>query len=97
MTESCIRIPPENLRQLVAAIFEKAGTSRQALSMKPLPGRERAELAGSVEWQRTRDYTRDGIPVSSAHQQGLEEISAELGVETPFAAHEHTRFETVLE
>ena len=70
---------------------------RQALSMKPLPGRERAELAGSVEWQRTRDYTRDGIPVSSRHQQGLEEISAELGVETPFAAHEHTRFETVLE
>ena len=66
---------------------------REARSMQPLPGLERAELCGSVEWQRERDYALDGIPITSAHQQMLEDISQELGVESPFAAFEHTRFE----
>ena len=57
---------------------------REARSMKPLPGEDSAELAGSVEWQRERDYERDGIPLTSGHRQGLEDLAAELGVETPF-------------
>ena len=66
---------------------------RQARCMKPLPGLDQAELAGSVEWQRERDYARNGIPLTSAHRQSLETISAELGVETTFSAYEHSRFE----
>ena len=64
---------------------------REARGMRPLPGLERAELCGS--WKRERDYARNGIPVTTAHQQILEEISQELGVETSFSEYEHSRFE----
>ncbi len=66
---------------------------REARASQPLPGLERAELCGSVEWQREREFARDGIPITSAHQQLLEEVSQELGVETSFASYEHTRFD----
>ena len=41
---------------------------REARSMAPLPGQEQAELAGTVEWQRERDWARDGVPLSPKHQ-----------------------------
>jgi LDH2 family malate/lactate/ureidoglycolate dehydrogenase len=65
-----------------------------ARRMKPFPGLERAELPGGLEWQRERDYALHGIPIGPAHRQALEEIAAELGVETPFAEFEHTCFGT---
>jgi LDH2 family malate/lactate/ureidoglycolate dehydrogenase len=65
----------------------------EARSMKPLPGTERAELAGGMEWQWERENTEAGIPVSPEHRQALEEIAKELEVETPFARYEHDRLE----
>ena len=70
---------------------------RQARNMQPLPGQKRAELAGSVEWQRTRDYNRDGIPIAARHQRGLEEIGTEVDTEISFAAYESTRCDVELE
>ena len=67
---------------------------REARSMAPLPGQEQAELAGTVEWQRERDWARDGVPLSPKHLTGLVKVGAKLGVEVSFAAYEHTRFET---
>jgi LDH2 family malate/lactate/ureidoglycolate dehydrogenase len=64
----------------------------EARAMRPFPGFERAELPGGLEWQRQQDYARDGIPVSPAHQQGLQGMADELGLSTPFARYEHTRF-----
>ena len=66
---------------------------REARSMQPLPGLHQAELAGSVEWEREREFARSGIPITSGHQQSLETLGEELGIATPFQAHEHTRFE----
>ena len=63
-----------------------------ARRMVPLPGYERAELPGGLEWQRQQEYARDGIPVASDHQKSLEEIAAQLGVATPFAHYAHTHF-----
>ncbi|MBI2506430.1 MAG: Ldh family oxidoreductase [Candidatus Latescibacteria bacterium] len=63
-----------------------------ARRMKPLPGYERAELPGGLEWQRQEEYARQGIPVSPEHQKSLEEIAAQLGVAAPFARCAHTRF-----
>ncbi|MCC7263477.1 MAG: Ldh family oxidoreductase [Candidatus Latescibacteria bacterium] len=63
-----------------------------ARRMKPLPGTERAELSGGLEWQRQQEYAREGIPVAPDHQKSLEEIAAQLGVPTPFARYTHTRF-----
>ena len=33
-----------------------------------------------------------GIPISPEHREALEKVAAELDVEAPFAAYEHTRF-----
>lgn len=64
----------------------------EARAMQPFPGEKSAELAGGPEWRRERAYVRDGVPLGDGHRRGLEEIAAELGVETPFAAFDHTRF-----
>ena len=64
----------------------------EARALEPFPGYDRAELPGGPEWQRERDYAAAGIPISDQHRQSLEEIAAELEVETPFARFEATRF-----
>ena len=63
-----------------------------ARNMQPFPGLNRAELPGNLEWQREREYARDGVPISPQHQQHLQKLADELGVTTPFASYEHTRF-----
>ena len=63
-----------------------------ARNMRPFPGLNRAELPGNLEWQREREYARDGVPISPQHQQNLQALADELGEATPFAAYEHTRF-----
>jgi LDH2 family malate/lactate/ureidoglycolate dehydrogenase len=64
----------------------------QARATQPAPGYDRAELPGGPEWLRQQDYAHDGIPIDADHQESLESIAAELGIETPFARCEHTRF-----
>lgn len=64
----------------------------EARKMKPLPGYSHAELCGGPEWRNERQYARNGIPVSPEHQKSLEQIAARLEIQTPFAKHEHTRF-----
>ncbi len=47
--------------------FRKAVTRIIASSraLRPIPGKETAEIPGSLEWQRERDGSRNGI-----HQAG---------------------------
>jgi len=65
------------------------GTARQS---RPLPGLDRAELAGGLEWQWERENREAGIPIGEEHRQVLQEIADEFGAETPFARYECTRF-----
>ncbi|OGV61726.1 MAG: hypothetical protein A3K19_25965 [Lentisphaerae bacterium RIFOXYB12_FULL_65_16] len=51
-----------------------------ARTMEPFPGCGRAELAGGLEWQREKDYARDGIPVSLQSLAELNAAAAECGV-----------------
>jgi len=67
---------------------------RDARRMKPFPGFAQAELPGGPERQREEDYAANGIPVGSEHRESLENLAAELGLKTPFARYEHTRFST---
>jgi hypothetical protein len=46
-----------------------------------------------MEWGWEKEYEQKGIPVSLENQKFLEEIAARVGVKTPFARHEHTRFD----
>lgn len=59
---------------------------------RPAPGMDRAELAGGNEWMWERENRDKGIPMSEGHIQALVEEAEKLGVETPFARFEHTRF-----
>ena len=63
-----------------------------ARAMQPLPGMDRTELAGGMEWAWDQENRREGIPVADDHRELLERIAAEWGVESPFGAYDHTRF-----
>ncbi|NKB66588.1 MAG: hypothetical protein GKR89_05970 [Candidatus Latescibacteria bacterium] len=64
----------------------------QVRSTEPLPGQQRSEMAGGLEWERERDYGQNGIPVGEEHRQRLESIAAELGLDSPLGQFEHSRF-----
>ncbi len=65
------------------------GEARRA---QPVPGMERAELAGGNEWFWERENREKGIPLSDDHVGVLQEEADKLGVETRFDRFEHTRF-----
>ena len=50
----------------------------------PYPGFARAQLPGGPEWDREREYCRDGVPVCREAQKDLEKIAAEVGLEVPW-------------
>jgi len=59
----------------------------------PFPGQDHADLPGNIEARLEIEYTRDGIPISDQHRQALETTADEVGIDSPFAPYEHTRFE----
>jgi len=79
-------MPIEELKREMDAFIEMA---RQ---MKPVPGMERAELAGGNEWRWERENIEKGIPMADEHCQALQDEADELGIETPFAEFKDTRF-----
>lgn len=64
----------------------------EARSTKPLPGTDRAELAGGMEYIWEQENREQGIPVSPNHQERLETLAGEIDVDAPFAQYEQTRF-----
>ena len=71
---------------------EMDGFIGQARRMEPMPGLDRAELAGGFEHQWAAENREKGIPLGPEHQRQLEEAAAARKVAAPFAAWEHTRF-----
>jgi LDH2 family malate/lactate/ureidoglycolate dehydrogenase len=64
----------------------------EARATKPLPGLDRSELAGGMEWQLEKDHREIGIPLSDNHRERLEGVAADVGVDSPFAAFEDSQF-----
>mgnify|MGYP006417767693 CR=1 FL=1 len=60
--------------------------------LEPFPGHTQAELPGGVEWRNEAEFEQHGIPISERHQKSLQDTAAELGVASPFAQYEDTRF-----
>jgi len=58
--------------------------ARRVRTLKPLEGFDQAYLPGGVEAAREREYRERGVPVGPEHQQKLEELANELGIETPW-------------
>ncbi len=63
---------------------EMDGYVRRVSRMKPLPGFDRAFIAGGVEIAREAEFRAQGIPVGDEHRKLLEELGGELGVEVPW-------------
>lgn len=63
-----------------------------ARAMQPLPGLDRAELPGGMEWQWERENRERGIPLGDSHRQELEELAGEVGVDCGYEQYEETRF-----
>lgn len=59
---------------------------------KPLPGFDRAELAGGMEVIWEREQREKGIGVDDHHRGVLEKIAGQVKVDVPFGAFEDTRF-----
>jgi LDH2 family malate/lactate/ureidoglycolate dehydrogenase len=53
-------------------------------AMQPFPGQTKAYLPGGLEFEREREYRRDGAPISAATKKSLEELAGEFGVKTPW-------------
>ena len=61
--------------------------------LEPFPGQAQAELPGGLEWRHEADFARHGIPIAEDHQKSLQNLADELGIDTPFAQYESTRFD----
>ncbi len=57
---------------------------RAVKTLQPLTGFEESFLPGGVEAARLKQYSVEGIPVGPLHQQRLEEVAKELGLQVPW-------------
>jgi len=57
---------------------------KKVRDLKPLVGFEESLLPGAIEARREAAYRADGIPVGKRHQDRLEELAGELGIEVPW-------------
>jgi len=53
-------------------------------SLKPMPGLASAELPGSLEWQREKDWRVEGIPMTESHKELLRSIADAQGLSVPW-------------
>ena len=71
---------------------EMARYMSECRQLEPFPGQARAELPGGLEWRNEADFGLHGIPVDEDHQRSLQDLADDLGIDTPFAQYESTRF-----
>ena len=64
----------------------------EARAAKPIPGQDRADLAGGVEWEWERDNREQGVPVAPENEKRLSELAEEMKVDAPFDRFERSRF-----
>ena len=57
---------------------------RAVAKLQPLAGFEESFLPGGIEAVRARTYRAEGIPVGPTHQQRLEAVAQELGLQVPW-------------
>jgi LDH2 family malate/lactate/ureidoglycolate dehydrogenase len=57
--------------------------SQKIGQMRPLPGYDRAMMAGQLEAERENRYRSEGIPVSDDHASALRRLAERFGLESP--------------
>ena len=64
----------------------------EARATQPLPGYDRSELAGGVEWELEKEHREIGIPVSDDHRTLLEKVGDSVDVPSPFGEFDDSKF-----
>ena len=54
-----------------------------SLELHPIPGTASAALPGTLEWQRERQWTAEGLPLPDDHRSLLDQIAVNLGIDPP--------------
>jgi LDH2 family malate/lactate/ureidoglycolate dehydrogenase len=57
--------------------------ARRVRELEPLPGYEEAVLAGGLEWERERQFGKDGIQIGIGHAERLRELAETFGLDSP--------------
>lgn len=57
---------------------------RMVHQMEPVVGFNSSHLPGEPEAIRTREYSKEGVPVGKQHQERLKGLAQELGIPTPW-------------
>ncbi len=79
-----VAFQPDALGDAENFLTEVARIIAASRTLEPILGQESAEVAGSLEWQRERDWAIEGIPLSKQHRELLREVAGDLGVEVPW-------------
>ena len=72
------------LGDLEAYKIEVARILRESRSLNPMPGLTRADVPGSLEWQREQARTQSGIPLTEEHLDLLRRVARESNVPIPW-------------
>jgi LDH2 family malate/lactate/ureidoglycolate dehydrogenase len=71
-------LTPSEFRQQMDILAERVS------ALDPLPGFDRAQLAGGPEGERSRQYAVCGVPVGNAHRLDLEQFGDDLDIPVPW-------------
>jgi LDH2 family malate/lactate/ureidoglycolate dehydrogenase len=75
---------PDTLGDLQEFKKEVTRVVGESLKLQPMAGQQTTELAGTLEWRREQDWSREGIPLGSAHRETVEEAAKSVGVGVPW-------------
>lgn len=78
-----VAIAPDAIGDAASFSAEVQRISAESRTLAPLAGTDRAELPGSREWQRQRDWAQEGIPLAVEHVELLRGIEKDLGLPLP--------------
>jgi len=78
-----IVVDPNRFLPIAQFKAEMDAYSRQIGRMAPRPGYDRALMAGQLEWERTRKYMGEGIPVGARHAEIFKDLATTYGLESP--------------
>ena len=79
-----VAFQPNALGDAEKFLGEVARIVTASRELPPIPGQESAEVSGSLEWQRERDWAIEGIPLGKQHRELLEKVARDSGVEVPW-------------
>jgi ureidoglycolate dehydrogenase (NAD+) len=77
-------IDPSRFGDTNAFYDETESTIAEIRALSPAEGFDRVRIPGEMEWERSRQWKQDGIPIHRNHAQKLEELAAGMEIAVPW-------------